>query len=305
MNLATSYTYVIEEFLTEESYERIGQLEKLCKEQDGIELKLELDYKLACAVQSEGKSGQLNEFMCFDGDQLVGYMGICGFGNSPLEVTGMVRPEYRRQGIFKQLYQMVVEEWGKRPVDQMLLLADRKSASGQGYIKQTGAKLEHAEYEMYIHSLADLESKQPELFDEASRVIGLKKAVNADSKEISRQNAIYFGCDEDELTPILPEEEEKRGMTIYLAMKGDELVGKVHLIYNDGLGGIYGLGVLPEYRGLGYGRQTLLSSLFAFKAMGAKAAMLQVAVHNDTALGLYQSCGFVETSTMDYYQLTK
>ncbi|MFC4304303.1 GNAT family N-acetyltransferase [Cohnella boryungensis] len=60
---------------------------------------------------------------------------------------------------------------------------------------------------------------------------------------------------------------------------------------------------MPEYRGKGYGRATLLKAIDKLKEANAGDIMLQVAVENANALRLYQSCGFVETSTMDYYEL--
>lgn len=92
-------------------------------------------------------------------------------------------------------------------------------------------------------------------------------------------------------------------MTIYLAEVDQQVIGKVHIQVSPGIGGIYGLGVLPEYRGKGYGRATLLKAIDKLKEANAGDIMLQVAVENANALRLYQSCGFVETSTMDYYEL--
>ncbi|MBO9597784.1 MAG: GNAT family N-acetyltransferase, partial [Cohnella sp.] len=95
----------------------------------------------------------------------------------------------------------------------------------------------------------------------------------------------------------------KRGMTVYLAEVGHRVIGKAHLQLSSGTGSIYGLGVLPEFRGQGYGRAILLRAVHRLKEANAGNIMLQVAVDNINALGLYQSCGFEETSTMDYYEL--
>ena len=61
--------------------------------------------------------------------------------------------------------------------------------------------------------------------------------------------------------------------------------------------------MLPEYRGKGYGRAILLKTIEKLEDAGAEEILLQVAVHNAAALRLYQSCGFQETSVMDYYHL--
>ena len=101
----------------------------------------------------------------------------------------------------------------------------------------------------------------------------------------------------------MPEEEEKRGMTIYLAELDQQVIGKVHLQLTADLGAIYGLGVLPEFRGKGYGRAILLMAIERLQEASAGEIMLQVEAENANALNLYKSCGFKETSTMDYYEL--
>ncbi len=59
---------------------------------------------------------------------------------------------------------------------------------------------------------------------------------------------------------------------------------------------------MPEHRGKGFGRAVLLGAIEKLKEANVNAIMLQVAAENATALGLYKSCGFVETSTMDYFK---
>lgn len=302
----------LREGINQEDYDVIHALEERCIREDHIALKLELDYKLAVSSStgSTRSAGirKTNEFMYFDGQELIGYIGICEFGDAstPLEVNGMVHPEYRRQGVFETLSRLVLDEWKRRAPKSLLLLSDRKSEAGQTFIQGTGAEYHHSEYEMYL---------QMDRSDIHSDIEGLafRKATNADAREIGRQNAIYFGAEppEEELSGlpsegiIQPEEEEKRGMTIFLAEIDGQIIGKVHVQLSlGGTGGIYGLGVLPEHRGKGYGRAMLLKAVAKLKEARAKEIMLQVAVENANALGLYQSCGFEETSTMDYYELS-
>lgn len=322
MNTISAPWIKLKERLDREDYDRINALQEQCVHKDQIVLKLELDYKLGVTSESTEKSGihNINEFMYFDGQQIVGYIGICGFGEpgAPLEVTGMVHPEYRRQGIFTILHELVMAEWKRRNSSSMLVLCDRKSVFGQRFIEKIGAAYEHSEFELY------LQQDSPEPHEQDLCGITFRKATNSDAREVARQNAIYFSDRaqnaEDALEEhdsdtalerqnvpndgmILPEEEERRGMTIYLAEKEEEVVGKVHLQMSAAVGGIYGLGVLPEYRGKGYGRAILVRAIEKLKEANAKSIMLQVAADNAKALRLYKSCGFLETSTMDYYQL--
>jgi ribosomal protein S18 acetylase RimI-like enzyme len=290
------YFIKLNEKLSKTDYEDIARLQKICTEADKTALKLELDYKLNRALSVE-ETGNINEFMYYDGDKLIGYIGIDHFGGHDMEVNGMVHPEYRRRGIFKRLFSLVRDEWEKREIKGMLLLSDAGSAAGLSFIRSAQAEYDHTEYEMYLRG--DMSGHLPR-----SRVV-LRKATNADSMDISRQNAIYFDSELREEDIIKPEEEEKCGMLIYMAEAEGKTIGKVHLETSGDVYGIYGLGVLPEYRGLGYGRAILDRAVAILKGFEPKEIMLQVAATNKNALNLYSSCGFQETSTMDYYRLKK
>ena len=276
-------------------YETINELEERSIQHDQTALKLELDYKLGVSVDSSKGVQDINEFMYYDVDVLIGYMGISSFGG-PWEVNGMVDPDYRRQGVFTKLFELVMAEWERRGSGSMLLLSDRNSEAGQKFIAGTGAAYKHSEYEMFLKKDAPVTTPDGIVF---------RKATNADAKEIARQNAIYFN-DEVEVNADdmpLPEVEEKRGMTSYLVEKEGQIIGKVNLQLTSKLGAIFGLGVLPEHRRKGYGRALLLLAIEKLKEANAKEIMLQVAAENSNALNLYKSCGFEETSTMDYFEL--
>lgn len=322
MNTVHAPWIKLKESLNHEDYDLINVLQEQCVRKEQVTLKLELDYKLGASLESAERAGiqDVNEFMYFDGRRLVGYIGICGFGRpeAPLEATGMVHPEYRRQGIFSILHQFVLAECQRRNSGGILVLCEKGSVSGQKFLEKLGAVYQYSEFEMY------LQENSPGPSEERLRGVTLRKAANADAREIARQDAIYFcgraqlpepGSEESASAAfvekdvpgeavLLPEDEEKRGMTIYLAEKDDRVVGKVHLqISAAALGGIYGLGVLPEHRGNGFGRAILLGAVEKLKDAKAKAIMLQVAAENAKALNLYTSCGFRETSVMDYFRL--
>jgi len=200
-----SFYIKLKDSIDKNDYKHITDLEKLCLEEDKIALKLELDYKLKKG-EHKHKLEDINEFMYYVEDKLIGYMGICDFGGEALEVNGMVHPDYRRMGVFKKLFPLVKDEWQKRKTKNMLLLSDNNSISGQGFINFTGAIYRNSEYEMFLKS----DHKEKNF---PSRLM-LRKATNADAKEIAWQNSIYFNMGNDQVKIIMPEEEEKLGTTI-------------------------------------------------------------------------------------------
>lgn len=298
----------LKERLNQEDYELISRLETKCCQEDQITLKLELDYKLSDAVTCAGEArmSNMNEFMYFMGEQLIGYLGICSYGGTTSsEITGMVHPLYRRQGIFTKLFDLVLLECKRRNDNSILALCDHGSTFGQKFMGRVKGIYKFSEFEMY------LQDESYRSIEKQLHGITFRKAMNADAYEIARQNMIYFGDelveekdDTSNASILLPEDEEKKGMPIYLAEKDDKIIGKAHLQLIDGItGGIYGLGVLPEYRGKGFGRAILLQAIEMLKTAKAPKIMLQVAAENATALNLYKSCGFFETSVMDYFEV--
>lgn len=287
----------LKEKLVKDDYKDINELKNICLSIDNTTLKLELDYKLSRSEKKSEALNAINEFMYYASNILIGYIGICNFRGGILEINGMVHPEYRRLGVFKRLFSLVKDEWSKREVEKILLLSDHNSISGLEFIKTIGAKHAHSEYEMFLKKDADKNLS-------VNNVV-LRKATNEDAREIAWQNSIYFNEEFKEEQIFMPEEEEKSGMFIYMAEVDNKIVGKVHLSIEDTIGGIYGVGVLPEYRGQGYGREIITGAVEKLKERNLGNVTLQVEAKNSNALNLYKSCGFVETSTMDYYEIEK
>lgn len=291
---------LLRKWLDQGVYGEIKDLERICLENDGIHLKLELEYKLAAAASADDNfMDRADELLYYINDTLAGYLGINDFGGREIEINGMVHPDYRRRGVFRSLYSLALEQWKHRRTDSMLLLSDSGSSSGMGFIKSTGAEYDHTEYDMTLSN---------ELFKEIpfnKRRLVLRAAEPEDSTEIARQNAIYFGekFEDQELIDI--NVELKRGFHIFIAELDNTPIGKTHLHVSNGEGGIFGLGIKPENRGLGLGRELLIGSVERLIDLGAKKIFLQVDADNENALSLYKSVGFEETHSMVYHKLEK
>lgn len=280
--------------LNVEDYKAIKSLEAICYERQKTNLKLELDFKMHL------KNKIISEFLYYDNEILVGYLGLCNFHGTSVEVSGMVHPEFRRKGIFKRLYLLAEEEWQKICPSEVLLLCDHTSLSGLAFINNIGAEYGSSEYKMCL--------KEKALMESTTNKIVLRMAKKEDANELYRQDSIYFGLLEKEVDEKkLQKDIDEISLQIddsainYLAELSGKIIGKIRISITDNEGFIYGFGVLPEYRGKGYGREILSSSLDILKKRQVDNVFLEVATENKKALGLYESCGFEEISVMDYY----
>lgn len=266
----------------------INNLNNACIDYDKIHLKLEIDYKLSNGEKYGNNMNKINEFMFYDDNKLVGYAGICDFGGDEIEVNGMVHPEYRRRGIFTRLFSLVKDEFNKRDSKGMLLLSDNNSIGGISFIKRITDDYHHSEYDMNL----DMDVIHKENFDN----LVFRKAAKEDITKIAGENLKFFN--DNDIDGILFD-------STYVLETGNVIIGRVRLEIVDNIGGIYGLEVLPEYRGKGYGRELLIRSINKLKESKVNAINLQVETKNNNALNLYKSCGFKVNYTMDYYILKK
>ncbi len=232
-------------------------------------------------------AGQRSHAARDDAGSLVGYLGVTQMMPGEVELSGMVNPANRCQGIFSRLLKLAVQEPVNTQVETLVLICAPGSEPGLKLLKALSANHDHNEYRMEKQYVPGSGGKQS---------FSLREAAQADRPEIARQNAIYFGDSGD--IPV-------NVAGVWLAEMNDCPVGKVEARLQKGHAFIYGLGVLPERRRKGYGRQILMLIMDKLASAGATHFTLEVASKNATALDLYQSLGFMVTAEYGYYTLPK
>lgn len=285
-------TICLKQYLSEKDYKEVNQLEELCSSQDKTNLKLELDFKFRSRSTYDLGLKEINEFLYYIDDVLVAYLGISSFGGSNIgEINGVTHPDFRRKGLFKKLFKLAVEECQKRKFNKVLLLSDGHSNSGINFIKSTNSEYDFSEYRMRLLNKTKLESISP---------IKLRKATIVDGKEISRQNAIFFNFSEE--CKESPSKDEELSEFTYMVELVEMVIGKIRVNFREHSAFISGFGILPEYRGRGYGKAALIEAVRIINAKKIEEIELDVECKNSTALNLYKACGFEEVSVMNYYK---
>lgn len=254
------------EFITEKEYAEINGLVNICKLKDGTNQKLELDYKLYVGTNSDKVSYKINEYLYYIDDELIAYLGISSFGANIAELNGLTHPNFRRKGFFSKLLELAVQECQARKYSKILLLSDRKSGSGIDFIKSVGGEYNFSEYRMRLEN---------SILSEDSYPITLRKELSI-------------------------KEDSPNDITYMVELEG-AIIGKIKAEYSNNSAFISGFGILPEYRGFGYGKAALKEVLRSIIAKSIYDVELDVECKNNKALNLYKVCGFEEKSIMDYY----
>lgn len=271
--------------LTSGALQAIAELERQVVDADGGRLKLEWE-------NLRGRSGdRVEDLLWWEGERLLGFLGIYGFGQSP-ELAGMVAPDARRRGIGSALLDAGVplcRERGDRPP---LLVVPRQSIAGKRLALRRGGTLDHSEHHLVLSGQPTSGPHRPQ--------ISLRPATVADVPVVLSLLERGFGWSG-------PDDLGNRLERTALVELHGAIVGTLFLERSDNddeeAASIFGFVVEPSWRGRGIGRAALRQACEQLRADGARRISLDVDVANDRALGLYASIGFTPVTTEDYFAL--
>ena len=274
---------------SEDELSEARRLLEVCNAYEGLSLKLDV------WMLRSRKGNEVNDFLYYDDGKLVGLLALDEYGARDKEFTGMVLPEYRRRGIFSKLLAAAKEETRARGTERLILICERFSRSGQAFVEAYGAIYDFSEHKMV---LADF--KERGAYKER---ISLRKAGPEDVEDLAVITATSFGHSIEGTKRNILRNMENPHVQYYLGKRGEEAVGCLNLDEGEKEFSIYAFAVLLPYRRRGFGRQMLELVIKQVRAASEKGIALEVETMNETAIGLYRSCGFKETTTYGYYTI--
>jgi ribosomal protein S18 acetylase RimI-like enzyme len=260
-----------------------------CNAHEGLELKLNVD-----APPDDDDAGG-NDFLYYADGTLTGYCALDT--GSGVELCGMIHPARRRRGIGRTLLAAAAAECRRRGVGKLLLICERSSRSGQAFVATTTAQYRFGELRMHL-DLAAFQGSAP-----TDARFSVREAGRGDSEPLTRILSAAFDDPEDAVRARVERDLRDRHGWFNLARLDGEPIGTLRVVDAGPAANIYAFGLLPAYRGRGLGRRFLEATLDNLRAGGYVSAGLEVELENANAVALYRSCGFVDTTTYEYYAL--
>jgi len=267
----------------------ISRLINICNTHDGLRMRIGLE------MLRERRGDETNDFLYYANGQLVGYLEADSYGRQEKELTGMVHPDFRRQGIFTALFMAAKVELQQRGAQKLIFICEHKSESGRAFLATTGAELAYAEHEMWLGTFHERGRRTPGL---SMRRAGMED-IDTIVSFLATDSGNVAGV-KGWVTELMSKPDTFR---FFLATLNGQPLGTVRLDFMEEVVGIYAFEVRLGYRGLGYGREMLEQLIHIAKAESNKPIMLDVETDNTNAVGLYLSCGFEIKTTYDYYEL--
>jgi len=282
---------VRQQALTAQDRAGVEQLAALCRQYEGLDLGWILE-----PVGPEPGPGT-NQLLYYDEGAMVGFMSLPP--RPDIEICGIVHPEHRRKGIGRTLLTAAQEEYRQRGVRSLLLVCEPASGSGKAFVEAVGARYCDSEYRMELDRAA-VSRRVPQ-----QHSVQLQRASVEDTEALIRLTAASFADPVEEVRPRIVRWLREPNQRFYVAHLLEEPIGslRVFMIPDASCVHINTFGVLPDYRGRGYGRQILTETIDALLAEGWKQILIEVNTENRSALSVYHACGFKEIATYGYYEI--
>jgi ribosomal protein S18 acetylase RimI-like enzyme len=271
--------------LSSRALQAIAELEQRVIEAEGGRLKLEW------GTLRRRRGDRAEDLLWWDGDRLLGFLGIYSFGSSP-ELAGMVAPDARRRGIGTALLDAALPLCRERGERQPLLIVPRASAAGKRLALSRGGVLDHTEHALVLVGDPTSGPHEP--------AVDLRPANETELPLVARLLEAGFGLPAPE--GFADRLDSPRDRTVLVELSGSP-VGTLCLRRTGDNAGIYGFVIDPAWQGRGIGRAALTRACQQLRADGARRIGLEVDVENDRALTLYTSVGFTPVTTEDYFAL--
>lgn len=272
---------------TEDELAQAKELLALCNTYEGLYTKLDI-------VMLRSRPGnETNDFLYYEDGQLVGLLSLNSFGDEDRELTGVVHSQYRRQGIFFLFMAAAREEAKRRGIQRLILVCERFSHSGQGFVEALGAKYDYSENKMILEQLQE--------HGPYAEPVALRKAGVSDRDTIAAIVSLCFGQSEEGARKFISGSMQKPQTEYYIGAWQGTAIGCLSLSYGASEIDIYGVGVLPQFRQRRFGRQMMEQIIRKLQAASQQPIALEVEAGNEYNIGLYRSCGFKEVTTFGYY----
>lgn len=279
---------VLSKGLSQSHLYAIKNLADLCENYEPVHLKLDW------SMLEHRDANEVNDILYYENGNLAGYLGIYQFSKNSkeVEVTGMVRPDLRRRGIFGAMFNIAKRECQSRGVSEILLVTDRFAGAGSDFARQNRFVFENRE--------AGMNCKQTDWKQTGSINLTFRKATESDIKELAFLDMMGFELKREEAEGFYSD--GLRG-EVFIAQEDGKPIGKIAITDEQEKARIHGLVVGPFFRGRGYGREILEFALDRIFEASNSEVMLEVDEDNKIAFSLYTSSGFKKTAEYDYYKM--
>ena len=235
-------------------------------------------------------------FLCYEKGELVGLLTV--YADDPdVEVAILVHPNHRRQGIARALYRSFEKETASYPIESVTFQTERvflerhpEFASNWGLVEdeetETWLGRDRTPYELDPRSDVEVRLAEPSYLEAIARLHHQTFSDEMESPELSQRYISEALKDPDSL--------------LYILLKDGQVIGVCTVDVSGTSNYLYGLAVVEDYRGKGYGSYLVKCLVNQLIEQNDKFFQIAVEDSNVGAKRLYEKIGFVKQTQVVY-----
>lgn len=221
-----------------------------------------------------------------EGETLVGFLSIYVDNPEEAEISVIVHPGFRQQGIAKSLIKQAKSVLQEHNISDIAYVSERQFIERSPYL----ANKYHIDYigTEYIMQADGL--KEQDFVNHAVRV---RQATLADAREIATFQAKAFDISlQEALTYAEGSMDDGENMLYVFVDEADKILGSSSVNVTDDYYYLFGLAVDPAYQGQGIASIGIYQVMEQLNSLRERPFRLSVEKENEHAIYLYQKNGF-------------
>lgn len=273
-------------FLDPLQFSCVKQLSEVCRAKDGS------TPSLYPHILQQKRSSDSN-FLFFKEDRLVGFLSVFFFYPQACEVSVLVDPVHRRQGISRKLIQASLPLLIAKQME--MLIFSTPTFIDNSWLEKMGFQYKNSEYQMYRNSY------EPILL--AKQSLDIQKASLLDIEQLCKIDRVCFANVHHEMTNRFVHLIEDNNYTLFLAYLQGKPIGKAHIHWQEDNAIVSDIAIIPDYQRQGFGNELLVHCINHALTLGKTKLTLDVETSNEKALKLYLQNGFKTVNSADYWEI--
>ena len=235
-------------------------------------------------------------FLYYQEGELLGLLTVYA-DDEDVEVSILVDPSHRREGIARALYRSFEKEMASYPIRSVTFQTERVFLDGHPDLASHWGLIENEETETWLGR-----DRTPYVLESRSDVKVLL-AEHSYLEEITQLHHQAFSDAEETLEVphrYIAEALKDSSSLLYILLKEGQVIGVCTVDLSGNSNYLYGLAVVEAYRGKGYGSYLAKSVVNQLIAQNDKSFQIAVEDDNIGAKRLYEKIGFVKQTQVVY-----
>ncbi len=234
-----------------------------------------------------------NNVLYYEDQLLIGFLSTFYFQENECEISIMVSPSSRRQGIARQMIRHILPLIKSQKIT--MILVSSPSHFNDLWLTKCDFEYQYSEYQMQHLLDAPL--------PKSNSILSIRQATKHDLHALLHMDKQCFPTQHTAMSHRFQHMLDDDSYQLWIAEKNKRPIGKVHLVMQKEGARLTDLAILPQYQRHGFGSELVRYAIHLCQRLGYTYLSLDVETKNLQALNLYNRLGFQIVNACDFWSI--